>query len=157
MRSRIGSTLVALLAAPAIVAPPAGAKQAPPVKFKVATYNIHAGTGEDGVFDLTRTAGVLRALDTDVIGLQEVDVHWAARSGFADEARQLAHRLGMRVFFAPIYDLDPAQASAPRRQYGVAVLSRYPVLSAENHEITRLSTLTPDPVPSPAPGFAEVT
>src|SRR4051794_23743975 len=45
MRSRIGSTLVALLAAPAITAPPAGAKQAPPVKFKVATYNIHAGTG----------------------------------------------------------------------------------------------------------------
>ncbi|CAM5289588.1 endonuclease/exonuclease/phosphatase family protein [Streptomyces hirsutus] len=43
----------------------------------------------------------------------------------------------MRVFFAPIYDLDPAAEGGERRQYGVAVLSRYPVTEAENHEITR--------------------
>lgn len=62
----------------------------------------------------------------------------------------------MRVFFAPIYDLDPATEGGERRRYGVAVLSRHPVLHAENHEITRLSTQTPDPVPAPAPGFAEI-
>jgi endonuclease/exonuclease/phosphatase family metal-dependent hydrolase len=128
-----------------------------PVALRVATYNIHAGAGEDGVFDLVRTADAIRSLDADVVGLQEVDVHWDARSDYVDEARELARQLNMRVFFAPIYDFDPATESAPRRQYGVAVLSRYPIVQAENHEITRLSTQDPNPVPAPAPGFAEVT
>ncbi|WNM39059.1 endonuclease/exonuclease/phosphatase family protein [Micromonospora halotolerans] len=130
---------------------------APPVPLRVATYNIHAGAGEDNVFDLTRTAEALRSLDADVIGLQEVDVHWGARSNFVDEARELAERLNMSAFFAPIYDFEPATDGAERQQYGVAVLSRYPLLEAENHEITRLSTQTPNPVPAPAPGFPEVT
>ncbi|MGW2779612.1 endonuclease/exonuclease/phosphatase family protein [Streptomyces olivaceoviridis] len=126
------------------------------VPLRVATYNIHAGAGQDGVFDLDRTAAAIRDLDADVVGLQEVDVHWGARSGFTDEARELAGKLGMRVFFAPVYDLPPATPGGERRQYGVALLSRRPVRGAWNHEITRLSTQTPDPVPAPAPGFAEV-
>lgn len=148
--------LAAATPATAVAAGPSGAR-APAVPLRVATYNIHAGAGQDGVFDLDRTAEAIRDLAADVIGLQEVDVHWGARSDFVDEARALADRLDMRVFFAPIYDLDPVTADGERRQYGVAVLSRYPVLEAENHEITRLSTQTSDPVPAPAPGFAEVT
>ncbi|MFV0132481.1 endonuclease/exonuclease/phosphatase family protein [Streptomyces sp. HMX87] len=156
------AVLAAAVLATAAPAPTAAADtgvpgaQAPPVPLRVATYNIHAGAGQDGVFDLDRTAEAVRGLDADVIGLQEVDVHWGARSGFVDEARELAAELGMRVFFAPIYDLDPAAEGGQRRQYGVAILSRHPVLEAENHEITRLSTQAPDSVPAPAPGFAEV-
>ncbi|MFE9923707.1 endonuclease/exonuclease/phosphatase family protein [Streptomyces sp. NPDC005774] len=155
------AALAAVLLAAAAPATAAGAgatgADAPAVPLRVATYNIHAGAGEDGVFDLDRTARALRDLDTDVVGLQEVDVHWGNRSDFVDEARALAGKLDMRVFFAPIYDLYPAVEGAERRQYGVAVLSRYPVIEAENHEITRLSTQTSDPVPAPMPGFAEVT
>ncbi|GAB2794975.1 endonuclease/exonuclease/phosphatase family protein [Streptomyces chlorus] len=155
------AALAAVLFAAAAPATAAGAgvpgADAPAVPLKVATYNIHAGAGEDGVFDLDRIAQALRDLDADVVGLQEVDVHWGDRSDFVDEARALAEKLDMRVFFAPIYDLDPAAEGGERRQYGVAVLSRYPVIEAENHEITRLSTRTPDPVPAPMPGFAEVT
>ncbi|WP_313886287.1 endonuclease/exonuclease/phosphatase family protein [Amycolatopsis viridis] len=123
----------------------------------VATYNIHAGAGEDGVFDLGRTAAAIRDLHADVVGLQEVDVHWDVRSGYRDEAAELARALRMHVFFAPIYDLDPPAPGAPRRRFGVAVLSRYPVIAARNLEITRLSTVTPGAPPAPAPGFAEVT
>lgn len=160
-RRLLGAALAAALAPLALAAPagasaPAGST-APPVALRVATYNIHAGAGEDNVFDLARTAEAIRALNADVVGLQEVDVHWGDRSNFLDEAQELAERLDMRAFFAPIYDFDPLIAGAPRRQYGVAVLSRYPILEAENHEITRLSTQVPDPVPAPAPGFAEVT
>ncbi|MEU1695589.1 endonuclease/exonuclease/phosphatase family protein [Streptomyces hirsutus] len=155
------AALAAVLFAAAAPATAAGAgvpgADAPAVPLRVATYNIHAGAGEDGIFDLDRTARALRDLDADVVGLQEVDVHWGDRSDFVDEARALAGKLGMRVFFAPIYDLDPAAEGGERRQYGVAVLSRYPVTEAENHEITRLSTRTPHPVPAPMPGFAEVT
>ncbi|MFF8592417.1 endonuclease/exonuclease/phosphatase family protein [Streptomyces sp. NPDC015220] len=137
--------------------PPAGRQAPPAVPLRVATYNIHAGAGEDGVLDLARTARAIGDLHADVIGLQEVDVHWGERSGFTDEARDLAERLHMRVFFAPIYDLPPATGHTERRRFGVAVLSRHPVVSAENHWITRLSTQAADPVPEPAPGFAEVT
>ncbi|MBZ6089790.1 endonuclease/exonuclease/phosphatase family protein [Streptomyces olivaceus] len=149
------SVAVALLTVAA--APPAAADRGSAVPLRIATYNIHAGTGSDGVFDLDRQATALRALDADVIGLQEVDVHWGARSGDLDVAGELARRLGMRVSFAPIYSLDPVTAQGPRREYGVAVLSRFPVRAAANHEITRLSTQDEDPVPAPAPGFGEVT
>jgi endonuclease/exonuclease/phosphatase family metal-dependent hydrolase len=149
-----------------LIASPAHAGRAGAVRLRVATYNIQAGMGADGVFDVDRTAAAIAAMHVDLVGLQEVDVHWSARSGFSDVAGDLARRLHMRAYFAPIYSLDPvtpgavascpACATAPRREFGVAILTRLPVLSAENHEITRLSTQEPDPVPRPAPGFPEV-
>ncbi|MFE6890010.1 endonuclease/exonuclease/phosphatase family protein [Streptomyces sp. NPDC057694] len=160
-RSRSASQLALAIAVLSLVAaaPAAAAGQhgPPPVPLRIATYNIHAGAGADNVFDLDRQAAALRALHADVIGLQEVDVHWGTRSQNLDVARELADRLGMRVSFAPIYSLDPVTAGEPRREFGVAVLSRYPIRSAVNHEITRLSTQDPNPVPAPAPGFGEVT
>ncbi|WP_436737705.1 endonuclease/exonuclease/phosphatase family protein [Streptomyces sp. BBFR102] len=133
-----------------------------PVPLRVATYNIHAGAGEDEVFDLDRQVRALRSLDADVIGLQEVDVHWGRRSQWRDLARELGSRLGMHVAFGPIYSLDPEPAAAsgptpPRREFGVAVLSRHPVLRVRNHEITRLSTQGENPLPEPAPGFLQAT
>lgn len=91
-------------------APPAQAAGGPPpVPLRIATYNIHAGSGMDNVFDLDRQEAALRALHADVIGLQEVDVHWDARSQNRDLAEELADRLGMHVSFAPIYSLDPVE------------------------------------------------
>ncbi|MFJ6012064.1 endonuclease/exonuclease/phosphatase family protein [Streptomyces sp. NPDC092952] len=159
VRRRTVQVLVAAGLLAAALAPPAAAAgegHGPAVPLRVATYNIHAGAGMDNVFDLDRQAGALRALDADVIGLQEVDVRWGARSEWRDLAAELAGRLGMRVSFAPVYSLDPAVPGEPRREFGVAVLSRYPIVSAENHDLTRLSTQDPDPVPAPAPGFGEV-
>ncbi len=140
--------------APAAVA--AGGAAPGSVPLRVATYNIHAGAGMDNVFDLDRTAGALTAMHADIIGLEEVDVHWDARSEWRDLAAELGQQLHMYVYFAPIYDVDPASEGAPRRQYGVAILSRYRFVSTENHELTRLSTQDPNPVPAPAPGFPEV-
>ncbi|MEU6080415.1 endonuclease/exonuclease/phosphatase family protein [Streptomyces sp. NPDC047108] len=125
------------------------------VPLRVVSYNIHSGIGSDQVFDLRRTAETIRALDADVVGLQEVDSHWDARSEWRDVGRELAALLGMRFYFAPIYSLDPPAAGKPRREFGVAVLSRFPVVSTTNHEITRLSTQDPNPEPAPAPGFGE--
>lgn len=137
--------------------PPAASAQSPrhDVALRVMNFNIHTGIGSDGTLDLARTAAVIRDSRADVVGLQEVDVHWDARSDFRDQARDLARLLHMRVFFAPIYDLPPLSEGAPRRQFGVAVLSRHPIVHTENHLLTRLSTQEPNPVPRPAPGFAE--
>lgn len=143
--------LGALLGSPPVAAEAASRA----VPLRVATYNIHAGAGLDNVFDLDRQTAALRSLRADVIGLQEADRHWGPRSEWRDLAGELAERLGMYVFFAPIYSLDPAEPGGPRAEFGVAVLSRYRIVSAENHEITRLSTQDPNPVPAPAPGFGE--
>jgi len=129
--------------------------EAKETRLTVASYNIHAGAGEDNVFDLDRTAQAIKALDADVVGLEEVDVHWDARSEWRDTLAELADKLGLYAGFAPIYDLDPPAAGQPRRQYGVGVLSRFPLVRTENHPITRLSTQDPNPVPAPAPGFLE--
>ncbi len=127
----------------------------PGARLRVANYNVHAGAGEDNVFDLERTAKAIEALDADVVGLQEMDVHWSARSQWRDMVTELGQRLGMHAAFAPIYDFDPLEPGQPRRQYGVAVLSKYPVLRTYNHPLTRLSTQDPNPVPTPMPGFLE--
>ncbi|MGW1224543.1 endonuclease/exonuclease/phosphatase family protein [Streptomyces sp. NPDC002530] len=159
LRRRTVEVLVVAGLLGAALAPPASAAGDGPgrsVPLRVATYNIHAGAGMDNVFDLDRQVAALRALDADVIGLQEVDVHWGDRSGNRDLAAELAERLGMHVSFAPIYSFDPVVEGGPRREFGVAVLSRYRIVSAENHEVTRLSTQDPNPVPAPAPGFGEV-
>jgi CubicO group peptidase (beta-lactamase class C family)/endonuclease/exonuclease/phosphatase family metal-dependent hydrolase len=128
----------------------------PSVPLTVMSYNIHTGIGVDGRLDLARVAADIKAADADVVGLQEVDVHWMARSEWRDQAAELAAAVGMDVYFAPIYDLDPLEPGQPRRQFGVAVLSRHPIVAAENHSITRLSTQVPNPTPEPAPGFPEV-
>ncbi|WP_406244215.1 endonuclease/exonuclease/phosphatase family protein [Streptomyces anulatus] len=158
---RIPQLLFAASLLGVLVAPPAAATTARPpsggdLRLRVATYNIHAGAGVDGVFDLDRQTAELHALDADVIGLQEVDRHWGDRSEWRDLAGELARRLRMHVSFAPIYSLAPDRPGGPRAEYGVAVLSRHRIVGAENHEITRLSTQDPNPVPAPAPGFGEV-
>lgn len=135
---------------------PGSATEARSVALRVVSYNIHTGIGADGRLDLGRTAQTLAAMDADVIGLQEVDVHWSSRSEWRDQARTLAEALDMRVFFAPIYSFEPLEEGEPRREYGLAVLTDLPVVHTENHDITRLSTQGSDPVPEPAPGFPEV-
>jgi endonuclease/exonuclease/phosphatase family metal-dependent hydrolase len=115
------------------------------------TYNIHFGDP-----DLGKMSSVICASGADVVGLQEVDVHWSERSGFADQAAELAEACDMEVRHGPIYSLPSTEAGRPPREFGVAVLSRRPILAWENHRITRLSTQA-DAGPEPMPGFLQVT
>ncbi|RZS43631.1 endonuclease/exonuclease/phosphatase family metal-dependent hydrolase [Herbihabitans rhizosphaerae] len=148
--------LTAIGAAQSSAAQPSASPLPPDVPLRVLDYNVHTGIGADGKLDLARTAAAIAEQRPDVAVLQEVDVHWSERSQFRDQARELADALGMRLFFAPIYDLPPATPGAPRRQFGIAMLSAFPVVHARNHWITRLSTVEPNPVPKPAPGFPEI-
>lgn len=98
----------------------------------VLSFNIHHAAGPDGVFDLSRLAAEIRASRADVVGLQEVDRHYGERSEWTDEPAELASRLGMHVVFGANLDLEPPAPGQPRRQYGTAVLSRYPIVSWRN-------------------------
>lgn len=118
--------------------------------MRVMTYNIRSGNG-----DLARTAEAIRASGPDLVSLQEVDVHWAERSGFVDQASELGNRLHMQVRFARIYHLPGTGSAQPPREFGVALLSRYPIIAWRNDTLTRLSTQEKEPVPTPMPGLLE--
>lgn len=151
---RIAAVVAVLLTAG--LAGPAASAAPPPVEVTVASYNIHAGIGTDGTFDLDRTAAAITETGADVVALQEVDRHWSDRSEYRSVVDELARKLHMHARFAPIYSLEPAEPGWPRREYGTAVLSRLPIAEFTNHELTRLSTTDPDAGPQPMPGFAEV-
>ena len=102
-----------------------GCKAAPPVR--IVSYNIKHGRGMDGEVDLDRVAGVLAALNADVVLLQEVD-EICARSGDVDEAAFLAEALGMEARFCTFMDYDGGR-------YGLAALSRLPILATERIEL----------------------
>ena len=118
--------------------------------LRVLSFNIHSGHG-----DLAGTVAAIRALSPDVVALQEVDVHWDARSGFVDQASALGARLGMQVRFAPIYQLPSTSPGGPPREFGVALLSRHPIVRWRNDSLTRLSTQAATPTPTRMPGLLE--
>lgn len=93
------------------------------VRLRAASYNIHHGADARDRLDLGRTAETLAALDADVIGLQEVDVHFGARSGGVDQAARLGEMLGMQVSFGAAIDRADAEGG-PRHRYGNALLHR---------------------------------
>ena len=98
---------------------------APAVALRVMSYNIKHGRGMDDVVDLERAAAVIRRVRPDVVTLQEVDVG-CLRSGSVDEAQRLGALSGMHAVFGRFMDYDGGE-------YGMALLSRHPILSWTNH------------------------
>ena len=89
------------------------------------TYNIRHGQGNevDVGSNLERTARVIRAAAPDIVALQEVDRFWP-RSGCVDQPAELAALLGMDA----CYGANLIGAGGPGSEYGVAILSRYPLV-----------------------------
>jgi len=84
--------------------------------LSVATFNIHHGRGRDGRVDLERTAAVIRAMQPDLVALQELDVEMG-RSGGIDQPRVLGGAIGMEVHFFPTLTVGDAQ-------YGIGLAAR---------------------------------
>ncbi|MFJ8977893.1 endonuclease/exonuclease/phosphatase family protein [Streptomyces sp. NPDC102282] len=98
----------------------------------VMSFNIHHAQGTDGVLDVERIARVVRGSGADVVGLQEVDHHYSARSEWADQSAELAEALGYHVVFGANIDNAPPAGGEHRVQYGTAILSRYPITASDN-------------------------
>ena len=104
----------------------------------VSTYNIQWGKGRDGVVDLTRIAQTVA--EADVIGLQEVERNWREME-HADQVQRLVELFPDRhVCFAPSVDIDGSsgeggRVKGRRRQYGLLVISRWPVLTARTYPL----------------------
>ena len=88
------------------------------------TYNIHVGIGMDKRLDLRRIADVINREKPDLVGLQEVD-RGVQRTQRIDEIAELSKLTRMEYAFA--FNL-PYQGG----QYGVAILSRFPIRATEH-------------------------
>jgi endonuclease/exonuclease/phosphatase family metal-dependent hydrolase len=121
-----------MLLVPTEAAATSGYDSEPGRPLNVLTYNIHHGQGIDGVLDLERIAAMIDESGADLIGLQEVDKHWSARSDWEDQPAWFAWRVGMHVAYAANLDLPPLNRGEPRRQYGTAILSRFPIKDFHN-------------------------
>jgi len=113
---------LALLAACAAPPPPAQA-----VPLRVLSYNIKRGLGNDGVTDIARAAALINRLQPDLVALQELD-NGCERSGRVDQMARLAELTGMQGRFG---EFMPYQGG----QYGIGLLSRFPILSSHNHPL----------------------
>jgi endonuclease/exonuclease/phosphatase family metal-dependent hydrolase len=117
------AALVLVLAA-ACLPPAAWASSRGRVRLTVMSYNIHVGVGMDKQLDLKRIADVIKLHGCDLVGLQEVD-RGVERTGRVDEIKELARLTGMDYAFAHNLDYQGGQ-------YGVAILSRYPILAIDH-------------------------
>jgi endonuclease/exonuclease/phosphatase family metal-dependent hydrolase len=88
-------------------------------KIRIMTYNVHSCIGMDGKASTERIAEVIFRSRADIVALQEVDTG-LARTGLAEQARNIAGILNMHFHFHPsLYRKEGA--------YGNALLSRFPL------------------------------
>lgn len=106
------------------------------VDVKVMSYNIHHGVGIDGVLSLERITDVIRDSGAEIVGLQEVDRFYGARSDFQDQAKRLAELLGYHYIYGANLNLPAAEGQTENRQYGTAILSKYPIIYSENTHLS---------------------
>ena len=104
-----------------------GSADAPIITVRVVTYNIHHGQGTDGIFDLARIAGLIVRTQPDLVALQEVDER-TDRSAGVNQLEVLAQSTGMHAAYGKTMDYGGGE-------YGVAVLSRWPLLSTDNEPL----------------------
>lgn len=94
--------------------------------LRIATYNIHRCRGIDGRMRPERIADVLRAIDADIVALQEVVGAGPHGGGHAEE---LGAALGMGWVMAPARLLRG-------HLFGNAVLSRMPITQHIEHDLS---------------------
>lgn len=95
-------------------------------RIVVATYNVHSCVGCDGKRDPARVLEVLRAMDADVIALQELAWDPAHALHLLDD---FAQRLGYSAFAGPTL-------LRPNGHYGNALLTRLPVTRSNSVDLS---------------------
>ncbi|MCK5638676.1 MAG: endonuclease/exonuclease/phosphatase family protein [Flavobacteriaceae bacterium] len=92
--------------------------------IKVMTYNIHHGVNNNKLFDLDGIANVILNENPDFVALQEVD-SVIKRSDNLDLTKVLGQKTKMNYLFGNATKIDNGL-------YGVAILSKYPIIYSKN-------------------------
>ena len=95
-------------------------------KVKVVSFNIAAGAKNFKV-DLNKTAEAIKALDADILGLQEID-RMTKRSGNIDQLKILADLTGYNFVYGKTIDFDGGE-------YGIGILTKHKIVKAEKVEL----------------------
>lgn len=107
----VGSVLAVALTVPRPVEMP------PKAELRLMTYNIQQGYARSGQKNLEGQLQVIRAMNPDVLGLQESDTARIA-NGNVDAVRYFADRLDMYSYYGP---------TTTSGTFGIALLSKYPI------------------------------
>lgn len=104
--------------------------------LKVASWNIFGGKDLPGVIKC------LKAIDADIVGLQEV---LESEDGSENNARTVADVLGYEWIYEPAKLLTPSQSYVlqelgigENRQWGNAVLSKFPIKEKRVHALSEV-------------------
>jgi endonuclease/exonuclease/phosphatase family metal-dependent hydrolase len=95
----------------------------PPRRLRVASWNIRAAQ----TAPVEMLAAEMRAMQADIFALQEVDVR-TRRGDFVDQPGELAAALDFQYVFAASIKWDEGH-------YGLAVLSRWPLIQVQRHRL----------------------
>jgi endonuclease/exonuclease/phosphatase family metal-dependent hydrolase len=104
-------------------------------RLKIMTYNIRIASPPSkgwGYTDLPAIAAVITREQPDLVALQEVDAFTDRSGKQSHQARELGKLTGMGYHFAKAIDRSNGD-------YGVAVLSRFPIMKAESFRLTTVS------------------
>jgi endonuclease/exonuclease/phosphatase family metal-dependent hydrolase len=92
-------------------------------------WNVHSWRDTSGQPNLDAVIGLVTGLNPDVVSLVEVNEPWAA----AVSVPELARQAGYSWIFFPTVEFG---RDAPARGYGNALLSRLPVVAAQQWRLT---------------------
>jgi endonuclease/exonuclease/phosphatase family metal-dependent hydrolase len=111
-------TLLALISiAGSLILAAKPAEPSPKSSLTILTYNIQQGYSDNGLKNYDGQLDLVRALDADIIGLQESDTNRIA-GGNGDVVRYFADRLDLHSYYGP--------KTVPGT-FGIALLSRVPI------------------------------
>lgn len=96
--------------------------------LSILSYNIRHGVSLNDQFNPEGIVETITHSGADIISLQEVDQRWSWRSQYLNELDWLAQKLHMYSAFGP------AMVSQ-NGQYGVGILSKYPIIRAEYYPL----------------------
>lgn len=109
-------------------------------RITVMTYNIHHCNPPEkvDVIDVDGIAAVIRNQNANLVAVQEVDVN-TIRSGKINQAELLAHKAGYPFhYFGKAMDYGGGQ-------YGLLLLSRYPLSDTQTHVLPKLDSAKEEP------------
>jgi len=106
-----------------------------PTRLTVLSYNIYHGEDAQGGSNLDAVAAIINELKPDLVALQEVD-NKTTRSKGLDLTAELSERTAMEGRFGKAMDYAGGG-------YGVATLSRLPIIHEKNHPLPHTAGVEP--------------
>lgn len=98
----------------------------PAAPIRVMTWNIHAGIGPDGRYDLDRILTLIGRHAPDIVALQEIEAR--GRTGADHPFRVLRDALGGHAIEAPTIATEDGY-------YGHMLISRWPIRDSALHDL----------------------